>query len=119
MHAGVIKWAERAGSGVIYGGMVAIVTSLFAGLVILALQVVSLVRTGTWTNYTLLDFDHYFGWGTPTSISRFENVDYIWQTFLREGSLALTFILYVPVVILVLGFAVWQLALWLRSPRPE
>jgi len=98
------------------GGIGAIIVSLLIGLITVVLQIVALIRTGEWTNYTLLDLIRYFGWQTPISISDYEDVDYLWGAFLREGSLALTFLLYIPTIIFLIGLAIWQLINFAQPP---
>lgn len=114
MHPGLVSWGERLLASGIYGGLGLIGLSLIAGLGALVLQLIAFARNGIWDKYTLLDLARATGWQLPLSISDSADIDYLWATFLREGSLALTFLFYVPLVILLIGFTLWQLLAHVR-----
>jgi hypothetical protein len=85
--------------------------SLAGGLGILLLQVWHFVETGIWYNYTLIDTVSALDWPIPIHISEQELIDDTWNLFLAEGSLVLTLLFYVPLVILMIGLAMWYCAL--------
>lgn len=88
-------------------GLIAILLSLILGHLILLLQIVAFVQTGEWTNYGLRDLNDYLGLATPARISSSHLLNELWFVFLLDGSLALAFILYIPLLLLILGFVIY------------
>ena len=116
MRARTMRTLLRLWGGMVRAGVAIIALSLLLGFGTLALELIAFIETGTWTSYTPLDFNRTVGWTTPHEISASGTINFLWDAFLHEGSLALIFILYLPLIVLLTGYACWQLAALLKFP---